>query len=369
MAHFVLTTCGTSLLTNGADAATRKLLGATANAQTNELDPEQISLFAALGERKRIELETASIGDAARMSAELNGLLAFYNFNPSAQDRRQDTHMLLASDTHAGQLTRELASGWLTSNGFLRVSPLDIGGLRTDSLANFRLATVDLLENIEALTTAHREAHSTIHFNLAGGFKSVNAFIQTLGALWADEVFFIFESSRELMRIPGLPVQLDLAPTVRQHLAGFRRLYSLGQLPAGAVSGLPSGLLLEVGGQAALNTWAQAAFVKVREELYAERLWPAWDSRVEFGQNFESSVQGHSPAEIALVNQRIDDFCRYVETNDNLKRLDFKPLHGHPVGGGVTHEFDAWAHGSAKRVFVSRRNTTWVLERLDKALH
>jgi hypothetical protein len=45
-------------------------------------------------------------------------------------------------------------------------------------------------------------------FNLTGGFKSLNGYLQTVAMISADRCAFLFEGAPELMEIPRLPVRL-----------------------------------------------------------------------------------------------------------------------------------------------------------------
>ena len=63
----------------------------------------------------------------------------------------------------------------------------------------------------------------------------------------------------------------------------------------------------------------------------------------------------------------LDDLARYLETGQDQRSFDFKPLKGVPLP--PTHEMDAWADQDAKRIFGHYEGQVFVLDRLDKALH
>jgi hypothetical protein len=65
-----------------------------------------------------------------------------------------------------------------------------------------------------------------VTFNLVGGFKSLQGYMQTLGMLFADESVYVFEGERELLRIPRLPLDIDSScrKTMEENLLLFRRL-------------------------------------------------------------------------------------------------------------------------------------------------
>lgn len=369
MPTFILTTCGTSLLTNGADDATRKVAGRCANLGDADISSEDRDHLTGVAAERRGRLRAGGLANAAKMSAEIHGLVSYYGGQFPLEARRRDVHVFLASDTYVGRLTRDLAMEWLGEQGFEQVMPLDVSGIRTSSLADFRLGTSELLERVDALVRSQREARHACRFNLSGGFKSVNAFLQLLGALWADEVFFVFEGSRELIRIPRLPLTLDVEGAVREHLGLIRRLVALGSVPMGEGRALPDGFYFESDGKIALSQWIEALYQPLRPRLYEETLWPSWSDRVVFGPAFRGSTDGLPPDRLRRLNERIDDLCRHTfEPERPLQRLDLKPIRG-PAIQGSTHEADAWADGSAKRLFLHREGASWVIDRLGTALH
>jgi len=99
-------------------------------------------------------------------------------------------------------------------------------GLRTNRLASFRVALADLTEQLDTLVRSYREQGWFVVFNLTGGFKSLNGYLQTLGMISADRCVFIFEGAPELMEIPRLPVRLSELDDVREHMDIFSRSYS-----------------------------------------------------------------------------------------------------------------------------------------------
>jgi hypothetical protein len=49
----------------------------------------------------------------------------------------------------------------------------------------------------------YRESGYHIVFNLTGGFKSIQGWMQTLGMFYADEIVYIFETGKELLPGPA----------------------------------------------------------------------------------------------------------------------------------------------------------------------
>ncbi|MBK7051983.1 MAG: hypothetical protein IPH54_15420 [Rhodoferax sp.] len=79
----------------------------------------------------------------------------------------------------------------------------------------------------------------------------MQGFMQTLGALLADECVYSFERSAELIRIPRLPVEMRPESYVIDNLTAFRRMsLGLNVMQSQALS-VPELLLLTVDDQVA----------------------------------------------------------------------------------------------------------------------
>src|SRR5437763_1737894 len=134
MQTLILSTCGTSLLTNLAGEE-RGLMIRYANAGTSERVPEaDRRLLDALIAQVRKTLFDAESEEQGELSAELNGLLRYYDGRLKCS---QDLHWLIATDTWLGMATAKLIADVLEEAG-LKVEVKCIQDLRTDSLAEFR---------------------------------------------------------------------------------------------------------------------------------------------------------------------------------------------------------------------------------------
>ncbi|MDI9601578.1 MAG: hypothetical protein QM328_05400, partial [Acidobacteriota bacterium] len=112
MTTAIVSTCGTSLLTNGADAEMRKLITGCANHSESALEPgERKSLDAWLANRREA-ITKADSATVRRLSAELNGLLAWYGDNWPPQSH-QEVHFLLHTDTYLGAQAAGVVAGWM----------------------------------------------------------------------------------------------------------------------------------------------------------------------------------------------------------------------------------------------------------------
>lgn len=358
--NLVLSLCGTSCLANAAGEH-RALVIRHGNAPSPDAIPAgDGAVLERVIRDAGMQLGTSELARARRMSAEINSLAAFYegDFSKGGMDQ----HFLVHTDTWLGREAAECVKRGLESLGVNGVQLASFGGLRTDSMENFRAALGALArwceENIP-------EEGMHVVFNLTGGFKSVQGFMQTLGLFYAHERIYLFEGSDELLRIPRLPVRMDAAEEVKRHLKGIRRL-AMG-LPTD--DEIPDLYLLEIGSERALSEWGELVWQQEKPGIYRERLWPEASPRYHFAPRFRGQVESLPADRRMEVNQRMDELAANLElpSRPNPKSLNFKALQGNPYPP-CTHELRAWSDGNASRIFGFFDGDVFVLDRLEKHL-
>lgn len=366
--RLILSPCGTSLLTNGSTDEERRLLNRHANTRTvDDLGEDRAAVEGRVSAVQRL-LANADAVQAKRASAELNGILSLYDEEPK---NARDHHIVLCTDTWLGEQTGRIVEGWLRRNGHTSVELRRQSDLQTADLQLFQSALSDLVQWLDSMIDGYRQQQYRILFNLTGGFKSVQGFLQTLGNLYADETLYVFEAPNSpLLRIPRLPVRLDIIDTVRQHINVIRRLANGLSVSSTDLSGVPETFLLRIDNAVSLSPWGTVVWEQARKKLYCERVWPTPSDRIQYGPEFLDSTQGQPGDRWLNLNDKLDKLAVYLEGDQTkpLRSLDLKALKGNPKPPS-THEFNAWADRDAKRVFCHYEGDTLILDRLDKALH
>jgi len=363
--QFVLSPCGTSLLTNESAPDERKLVNKYANVRNFSDIPEtEAESIYELEERVRSKLKHADIEMSAKMSAELNGIMKLYG---GVFNARKDHHVLLCTDTWLGEMTANLAAEWLRGKG-LAVEIRREKDLQTADIIAFQLALSEIVIWCDQVIKEWRKANYHIVFNLTGGFKSVQGFLQTLATFYADETVYVFETAKDLLRIPRLPVKMAEEQTVRQHLPFFRKL-SLSLLVSD-YSGISEILIMEIDKNIALSPWGELVWKQTKDSIYKDEIYDSPTSKIRYGQDFMRSVKNLSPDRFIQVNEKIDQLAKCLETSGkfNPLSLDFKQLKGNPKPPS-TYEMDAWHDQDAKRIFGHYEDGIFVIDKLDKALH
>jgi len=367
MNHLIISTCGTSIFSGGAPTDIRQLLIDHANDRRDSdiVEPSSRQRIVEHTQQRQHELlQTTDLRVLCARSAEIAALSAYYG----GQFTRSDQHILLATDTWLCEQSAKTIAAVLGAKGQAIVEIKRLTDLRTDDLVAYRQALSELVKWLYQIIPGYRQANYKIVFNLTGGFKGVQGFMQTLGALLADECVYVFERSEQLIRMPRLPLQLQPEPYIRNHLRQFRRM-SLGlTVAADEVQSIPELMLFVDDGQATLSEWGEVVWRELRDVLYSEQIHPSPSDKLFWDDEFTRSIGTLEKRRLREINLRIADVARFLETGLALKSTDLKAIKG-PAQRGATHEIDAWHDGDAKRIYGHFEAECFKLDRLDVALH
>ena len=361
MRLLLLSTCGTSLLTNGSDAQTRRWLVDKANDKM--LPQKEEDRLKTLLEDRRTQLKAANPDKKRDMSAEYNGISACLDrWHPE-----QVQHLLLHTDTAVGKAAAQLVEEMLRVDGasvFLQTS----AGLRTDDLLDFRAALTELTLKLETDLQDWRNQGWTIVFNLTGSFKSLNGYLQALGMIHADHCAFLFERARDLMVIPRLPVQLAEQKEIEKHLWVFRRLAVGYSVSTQEAEGVPGSLLDELDGKVMTSVWGDVVWARTQKHIYQTALLPPLSDKLQFSDKLRRTVRRLPGDRLAKVNEALDALAAQVDKErKHLKSETFKKLKGNPRPPS-THEMYAWSDDNASRLLGHYDNGTFIIDDLVEHL-
>ncbi|MEI9478580.1 MAG: putative CRISPR-associated protein [Deltaproteobacteria bacterium] len=367
----MISSCGTSLLTNHAVDEQRSLITRTANRLESELSGDERRVIDnLLAVCKNSLLGTESLADVKKLSAELNGIISYYTGDLSKG--KNDQHFLLHSDTFQGGTIAGIVRDWLQDRG-IACNLVEAKDLNTRSLDQFTSGMQEIVRWCYENLSDYRKQGWRIIFNLTGGFKSMQGFLQTLGMFYADEIIYIFESGEALLRIPRLPIKLDLGDTIEKNLATFRLLGLGRELDARQCSDIPNSLLTEMDGKVSFSVWGTLVWDQHKKQFYGTKLLEPLSPKIEIGDHFKKEVSSLPQDRIETLNKQLDTLAEELDSNQLGKNasLRFKKLKTvqHKV---CTHEFYAWSDQDAKRVFgrfEDRGDAQYfVVERLEKHL-
>ena len=281
--RFIVSTIGTSTLTNSINRENQdeaknwgRILGMSANLKEDELSDESKSVMTTLVERAHKKLNQNDVETHRQASAELNGIYGIYDGSLPDNSKDNEQHYLICTDTAQGQQTGELIRNFLMKNGFSAVNIVTPTNLSTKDTKTFADGTKELIKWLEEFVPKPPSSYKVI-FNLVGGFKSLQGYMNTFGAFYADEVIYIFESSTDLIRIPRLPIQIDTT-VIKKYLTEFTMMAAGEVYPIEKLEGVPETLLEPITDNgntvAGLSAWGTLIWNRTKAEFLTEELLP-----------------------------------------------------------------------------------------------
>jgi len=359
MKKLIISPCGTSILTNGASEEERSVLIKNANAKEYLISKEDKKIISSRIEKIKEEIKNWGIVDAQKKSAELNSLIQFYKRD---LNQPQDHHLLIKTDTYLGTETATIIQQYLQQNN-IRVEILDIRDLRTEDLNSFQLALSEIVRDFNIRLVEYKKSGYEIIFNLTGGFKSIQGFLQVLAMFYADKTIYIFESGNELLEIPRIPIKADEIEVFEEYLISFRKLACRVDSD---VSGIPKIFLLQIDDEVSLSPWGEIAWENAKNIIYTKKLHPSPTEKIKYSDDFLKNIQKLQPNRIKELNEKIDDLFRYLETNQHLKSLTFKTI-SKGAKRKSTHEIYANSD-EAKRIYCHYEDNVVVLDEYGEHL-
>ena len=335
--RFVLSTVGTSILTNLIDRGNSTegtwfgKLRDSANCKQDRLKSETALVINTLAERALEKLMENDVNTNRQISAELNGIYGIYG--GGLPDNSDDQHYLICTDTFQGQTTGNLIAEFLRDQGFTVVVETP-EGLSTQDTESFTKGTKELITWLDNAIPRPDSGWDVI-FNLVGGFKSLQGYMQTFGTFYADEIVYIFEGSSDLIKIPRLPIQIDTT-VVQEHRTKFAMMAADEMYPIEKLEGIPETLLEPVtdngNTMAGLSAWGELIWNRTKSDLLSQGLlqFPRLVYQQSFindcqnlnGQQWTKLQETLAKVAVALENSNGD----ISQLNNQVSGLNFEQL-------------------------------------------
>jgi putative CRISPR-associated protein (TIGR02619 family) len=218
MPQLVISTVGTSLLTNQFNERTdkkdwKRRITETANLTYEEINKHHEDVSVIIGKlkeraEKKIYDAEIEVEEICEISAELNGIYGLYG--RKLEEGVSDTHILIATDTAQGRIAGEVIESFLKSKGFNNTSVWIQPELSLASSSVFTESIAKLIPWMQKIILDCKKTNYRICFNLVGGFKALQGYFNTIGMFYADEIIYVFEGSNEVIKIPKLPVKINV---------------------------------------------------------------------------------------------------------------------------------------------------------------
>jgi putative CRISPR-associated protein (TIGR02619 family) len=346
-----ISTCGTSILTNGVEQKISNILRMNTNLKENEISSDDKAVIDKIIELKKNILLSSNIQEARNISAEINGLFGICNEDLNVLKSNGSFHYLICTDTYEGIMCANLIQEYLESKGVTIVTKIEIPNLKVDNTSSAHNGLSELTKIISEIT---KKTNGKIIFNLVGGFKLLQGFMQTLGMFYADEMFYLFEGKKEPIKIPKLLVKFDYSDNIIESL---RRI----SFELEALQGADLGVLILDGTPIMLSEWGELVWQQVKKSYYLKLRDPLLPT-VSYSDGFKRDFDKLNNNDKVELHEHIDYVSKYLFTNDkrwNIASVYFHSLEGLP--NGMTHEFDCFT-GRDDRVYGKFKNNIFHIE-------
>ena len=334
--RFIVSTVGTSILTNSInrekpDEAKNwaSILRDSANLKAEELTDKTKITLDTLADRALEKLLKNDINTNRRISAELNGIYGIYD--GSLPKNSNDQHYLICSDTAQGQTTGQLIAAFLQDQGTI-VSVETPTGLSTKDTKSFTDGIKALIKWLEEYVPKPPSEYEVI-FNLVGGFKSLQGYMNTFGAFYANEVVYIFEGSPDLIRIPRLPIQIDTS-VIEDNVIEFAMMAAGQKFPIDFLSGIPETLLEKADDHAGISAWGLLIWHRTKSDLLGKELLNF--QRLDYKNTFIDDCKSLNKQQQTDLQETLADVTVALkktngdttQLNDHVSGLNFEQLTG-----------------------------------------
>lgn len=267
MKNLIVSTVGTSFITNQASIEERALLNQYSNCSASDCPGNVQQLIDSFAHQCLEKLRSSDNKSIRRLSAELNGIYGFYN--EDLKNRKNDIHFLISTDTYQGMRSAEIVETFI-KNKDITCQILTPKKLSTKNKEEFSEGIKDLLKWFDETIYGYKKNGYQIIFNLTGGFKSLQGYLNTIAMFYADKIIYIFESNQaELIEIPRLPIKIDTEPfeknKIKLLLLNANRVSNLNEF-----NHLPEAAFDLIDGNLILSVWGEIIWNKIKYDIFSD---------------------------------------------------------------------------------------------------
>lgn len=337
MPRLVISTVGTSLLTNQIRRKSENhyynRLRDTANLSFEEIKESHEDVADMIEELKERAEEkiNGDTNDIREASAELNGIYGLYK--DQIHQGEQDIHWLIASDTAQDQITAEILQSFLSQKG-LNISVYTPPGFSTRSNEAFTQGIDELLNWFEDIIPGYKDNEYEICFNLVGGFKAIQGFVNTIGMFYANNIIYIFEGDySEIISIPRLPIKIDTS-AIKPIEFSLMAAENSVSINVEKLDKVPESLLFICDNEATLSNWGKLTWNNCKYELFTQELlhFPCLVYEKSFHKDYERrSVDEKIKFELHSALAEIS--ATMLKFNGDTSRIDPKFKYKRYEGG------------------------------------
>ena len=364
MKNFILTSCGLSILTNYLRDNYKifpNVVYKYANLKKEEIDKDFLEKTQNAISKLKQSIIDFDENKLKKISAELNALVTFYNNN----FKKDDYHLLLHTDTYLGDEVASILEYFLQSKGLI-AEKFCATDLNTNSLEEFQLSLTEIIKNLSERIEGFKNSGYEIIFNLTGGFKGSNSFLQTMASLYADKSFYIFETGKELLIIPRLPIKID-EEFFSKNIKIFRANEIGLDIKQEIFKKLPKSVVNQIGNEYFISPWGEIVWQKYKNEIYRKKLIMPISDNIIYSTEFKKDFEKLNSFEKFQLNKSVDKLEKYITDNINPSSLRYHELKGE-VAKQYSYEFYPFDGNDSRRVFCNENDNKIILGKIDSHL-
>jgi CRISPR/Cas system-associated protein Csm6/Txe/YoeB family toxin of Txe-Axe toxin-antitoxin module len=316
----VISFTGTNLLTNQIDLNSDnqdllKKIFSIYNYTFEEVykySPEALDIIDTLKERAVKKLKDGDIQTIRRISSELNFIYALYEQN--LEQAKGDIHFLITSDTALGHTTSDIIREFLLKKGF-NIGVYNLSGFSMVNYDAFAGGIDQLFKWFSETIPGFKEKGYKVCINLVNAPRTLQAYMDIIGMLYADELIYIFEGIKSnLINLPKIPIQINTSVIKPIEFA----LMEVGSIPASAVNGIPDIFVYVIDDEAIMSELGILIWKECKNILLSGDLlqFPLLDYSSSFINDYNSINNAKDKVKLHQVLAKVS----YLLNNDSLRK-------------------------------------------------
>jgi len=312
MKKVIISTVGSSLITNKFSNKERNEINAISNFTFDEFIKNE--RYHEITD-KIDKINYTEIDNLECASAELNGIVKYYGVHEAIDIN--DIHFLLHTDTYLGEFAAMQIQEILKKRGIISVNLIKIDRLNTKSSKEFNQGIKNLFKWCYDNVPKYRDNKYNVIFNLTGGFKSLQGYMSIAGMFYADKIVYVFETGKEIIEIPILPIKLK-KEKVEEYITEY--LYAAKDIcPIEYVKNIPDIYLDKDKDLAIFSPIGQLVWDQFKDEILSEKL--AHFKNIEYSESFKKDFKYHKRDVIKLQETLAKVSLLLLENNNDISIL------------------------------------------------
>lgn len=189
--------------------------------------------------------------------------------------------------------------------------------------------------------------------------------MQSIGMLYADEIFYQFEGkSQQVISIPKLPVGINISDEQKLAL----RYLNCGVAPEREIlDSLSAADYCVVENAGELTDRGKLLFITAKAQGLYDNLQPPLSGKLVFSNQFESDYKELDKKHKTELGEKLDRVALYCETLDMQFNPSSVKFHELTNNGIYTHEIYPFT-GDSRRCYLIKSGETYTLKKIGAHL-